>query len=316
MAMTRKHVTVDAALAGRADKVAQHLTGKSRSEIRGLFDHGCVALNGERCTDIGAKVRNGDAFEVNYDLHTRYHEREREWEDDAFKLVFEDKHLIVVDKAAGALTVPANSGETDSVMHAITRYLSHRGTRDRAQPVHRLDRGASGLLIFGKNREIAAELQKQFEDRMAEREYMAIVNGHLPHETGTFESYITTSLSLQQYSTTKPGEGQLAITHYRAVDVARGATFVRVWLETGRRNQIRVHFAEAGFPVLGDPRYRPDGSAHPHWRVKRLALHAAVLGLRHPVTGQPLRFEAPMPAPMKSFLGGEKAPAARKPGRR
>ena len=176
------------------------------------------------------------------------------------------KHLIVVDKAAGALTVPANSGETDSVMHAITRYLSHRGTRDRAQPVHRLDRGASGLLIFGKNREIAAELQKQFEERMAEREYMAIVNGHLPHETGTFESYITTSQSLQQYSTTKPGEGQLAITHYRAVDVARGATFVRVWLETGRRNQIRVHFAEAGFPVLGDPRYRPDGSAHPHWR--------------------------------------------------
>lgn len=302
--MTRKHVIVDAGMAGRADHVVQHLTEKSRSEIRGLFDHGCVTLNGERCTDIGAKVRSGDAFEINYDLHTRYHERTAAWEDEAFKIIFEDKYIIVVDKAPGFLTVPANPGETDSVMHAISRYLSHRGGRDRAQAVHRLDRGASGLLVFGKTREIAEVVQKQFEDRKPEREYLAIVNGKVAEQTGTFESYITTSKSLQQFSTTRPGEGQLAITHYQGVEIVRGATFLRAWLETGRRNQIRVHFAEAGHPVLGDTRYRPDLSEHPHWRVKRLALHAAVLGLKHPVTGQPMRFEAPMPAAMRSFIGG------------
>lgn len=314
MAMTQKQLTVDADLAGRVDRVVQKITEKSRSEIRGLFDHDCVSVNREVCEDPGKILRNGDLVEVKFDLHTRYHERTREWKDDAFKIVFEDKHLIVVDKAAGFLTVPANPGETNSVMHAITSYLAHRGGRDRAQAVHRLDRGASGLLVFGKNREIAEQLQKQFEERKPEREYMAIVNGDLPSDSGTFESYIATSKSLQQFSTDRPEEGQLAITHFNGVERARGASFVRVWLETGRRNQIRVHFAEAGFPVLGDPRYRPDLATHPHWRAKRLALHAAVLGLRHPVTNEQMRFEAPMPAPMVSFLGAEKAQA--KPRRR
>jgi 23S rRNA pseudouridine1911/1915/1917 synthase len=109
---------------------------------------------------------------------------------------------------------------------------------------------------------------------------------------------------LQRFSTSADDEdGELAITHFSREKIVRGASWVRVWLETGRRNQIRVHFAEAGHPVLGDPRYRPDVSAHPRWRAKRLALHATVLGFRHPVTEKPLRFEAPMPAALRSFIG-------------
>ena len=312
MAMIRKQTTVSPALAGRADRVAQTLTEKSRSEIRGLFDHDCVSINGDLCGDMGALVRIGDVVEVHYDMHTRYRERAREWEDEAFQIVFEDKHLLVADKAANVLTVPANPGETDSLLHAISRYLSHRGDRDRAQLVHRLDRGASGLLVFGKNRAMADALQGQFEERKPEREYMAIVNGRVPDASGTFESYLATSKSLQQFSTNRPDEGQLAITHYQLARSVRNASYVRVWLETGRRNQIRVHFAEAGHPVLGDPRYRPDLSAHSHWRVKRLALHAAVLGFTHPATGQPLRFESPMPAAMASFIGLE-SPRAKAP---
>jgi 23S rRNA pseudouridine1911/1915/1917 synthase len=303
MALIQKQTQVDNELAGRADRVVQRLTAMSRSEVRGLFDHGCVTINGSACDDGGALVRRDDRVEVKYDAHRRYREREKAWEDDAFKIVFEDKHLIVVDKSAGVLTVPANPGETGSLVHAISSYLEHRGARDRAQLVHRLDRGASGLLVFGKNRAIAAQLQSQFEARKPEREYMAIVNGVLSRSEGTFESYLATSKSLQQYSTHRPGEGQIAITHYRLSKVARGASCVQVWLETGRRNQIRVHFAEAGNPVLGDPRYAPEKSAHSHWRVKRLALHAAVLGFHHPISGQSLRFESPMPAPMKAFLG-------------
>jgi 23S rRNA pseudouridine1911/1915/1917 synthase len=306
LAITEKKIEVTAELEGRADRVVQKLTGLSKSQIRGLFDHDCISVNGERCSDIGAAVKPGDVVLARYDMHQRYHPRPRAWEDEAFEIVFEDKHLIVVDKAAGVLTVPAHPGETNTLVSAVSRYFEARGLRERAQLVHRLDRDVSGLLIFGKTREIAEQLQNQFEARKPEREYVALVNGVVDDE-GTFESYLASTKELRQYSTQRRDEGQLAITHYRLERTVRGASLVRVWLETGRRNQIRVHFAEAGHPILGDPKYRPEFSSHAHWRTKRLALHAAVLGFKHPVTGEALRFEAKLPAVMRVFAG-EKTP--------
>lgn len=302
MPLTKKNADVTEELAGRADRVVQKLTGLSRSQISGLFDHDCVSVNGRRCNEYGRLVKAGDTVAVEYDAHRRYQPRPRQWEHDAFRIVFEDKHLIVIDKAPGVLTMAAHPGETNTVVHAITEYFQHSGGRERAQLVHRLDRGASGLLVFGKNREIAAKLQDQFESRKPEREYAAIVKGTVD-ESGTFESHLATSKSLQQFSTDRPGEGQLAITHYRRERIVHGCSLVRVWLETGRRNQIRVHFSEAGHPVLGDERYRPEFATHPQWKSKRLALHAAVLGFRHPVTGKELRFRSALPGVMKTFAG-------------
>ncbi len=292
---------VSAELAGRIDRVVIKLTGLSRSQVRGLFSHSCIFVNGEQCTDAGFVVESGDVVEARYDPHQRYHERPRVWEDEAFTIAFEDQHLIVVDKAAGVLTVPAHAGDKNTLLHALARYFEHRGLRERPQLVHRLDRDVSGLLVFVKTRAIAEELQRQFEDRKPEREYAAIVKGRV-EPRGTFESRLATSKSLQRHSTDS-AEGEIAITHYELKRIARGCSWVRVWLETGRRNQIRVHFAEAGHPVLCDSRYRDDISSHPQWKVKRLALHAAVLGFRHPVTGKALRFESALPGAMRKFVG-------------
>jgi len=304
MAIIEKKIEVITELAGRVDKVVLKLTELSRSQMRGLFSHGCISVNDEECSDAGAIVNAGDVVVARYDIHQRYHEKPRAWEDEAFKIVFEDKHLIVVDKAAGVLTVPAHPGDPNTLVQAITDYFEHRGLRERAQLVHRLDRDVSGVLVFGKTRPIAEELQRQFEARKPEREYSAIVKGVVEKE-GMFESYLTASKSLQQYSTDRPDQAegaQHAITHFALKRVARGCSWVRVWLETGRRNQIRVHFAEAGHPVLGDPRYGVENSAHPQWRAKRIALHAAVLGFKHPVTGKALRFESPLPGAMRKFV--------------
>ena len=314
LAITEKKIEVTAELEGRVDRVVQKLTELSRSQIRGLFDHDCITINGEKCSDIGAVVKPGDLVQARYDMHQRYHPRPRAWEDEAFEIVFEDKHLIVVDKAAGVLTVPAHPGETNTLVNAVSRYFENRGLRERAQLVHRLDRDVSGLLVFGKTREIAEQLQNQFEARKPEREYVAIVKGVIEDE-GTFESYLASTKELRQYSTQRRDEGQLAITHFRLEKAVRGASLVRVWLETGRRNQIRVHFAEAGHPILGDPKYRPEISSHAQWRAKRLALHAAVLGFRHPVTGKALRFEAQLPAVMRVFAG-DKPPKSKMPRER
>jgi len=304
MAFVEKKTIVTPEQRGRIDRVVKALVDLSGSQVRGLFSHGCVKLNDTPCTDGGIDAEPGDTVTVTYDIHRRYHEAPRAWEDEAFTIVFEDTHIIVVDKASGYLSVPA-AGEKDSVLQRITAYFAHRGNRDRAQAVHRLDRDVSGLLVFGKSREMAEQLQSQFEARKPEREYAAIVQGVVDPE-GTFESYLATSKSLQQFSTEKRDDAQLAITHYKRESMAQGASYVRVRLETGRRNQIRVHFADAGHPILGDPRYGVDNSSHPQWRAKRIALHAALLGFKHPATGKPLRFSSPLPNSMRSFIAGKK----------
>ena len=300
MPIILKRLEITAGLAGRADGAVRTLTGLSRSQVRGLFDHGCVSVNGEPC-DANGVVKTGDVLEARFDTHRRYHARAPAWRDEAFEIVFEDQHVIVVNKSAGILTVPARPGETNTVVHAIARYFAQRGIDVRPEVVQRLDRDVSGLLVFGKSAESAAALENQFEARKPEREYTAIVHGVVPAR-GRFESRLATARNLQRHSTQRPGEGELAITHFELQKVVRGASWVRVWLETGRRNQIRVHFAEAGHPVLGDERYRPDLSKHPRWRVKRLALHAMVLGFKHPITGKVMRFETPMPASMRAFV--------------
>lgn len=303
MAIVETRCAVTAERAGRVDRVVQELTGRSRADVRGLFDHGGVRLNGGPCPQPGILVRAGDVVLVRHDPHVRYHQRPRVRENAAFRLVHEDEFLIVVDKAATVLTVPTDRGESNTLVDALSEYLGHRRRGARAAVVHRLDRGTSGLLVFGKSPQIARALQEQFRMRKAEREYAALVAGTLAASQGTFASRLATSRSLQRYSVGRDeDEGEPAVTHYRVERRLRGATFVRVRLETGRRNQIRVHFAEAGHPVLGDPRYRPDRARHPAWTARRLALHAAVLGFLHPHTAQPLRFESPLPPEFDRFV--------------
>ncbi|MBI5608331.1 MAG: RNA pseudouridine synthase, partial [Deltaproteobacteria bacterium] len=187
--------------------------------------------------------------------------------------------------------------------HQVARYWSGSDRiTQRAHIVHRLDRDTSGLLVFARTAEIAAALKDQFADHKPEREYVAILAGALPDDRGTFRSYLTTGDDLDQYSTDTPGEGKLAITHYEVRQRLRGATCVRVRLETGRRNQIRVHFSEVGHPILGDVRYRSELARHPRGPANRLALHALTLGFVHPVTQKPVRTTSEIPQEFVRFL--------------
>ncbi len=305
MALVEKESTVPPGRRARADRVVQEMTFLSRSGLFGLFDQGCVTLNGAPCRRAGATVRGGDVVAVRYDPHTRYHARPRPPADGPFRVVFEDAHLLVVDKVAGILTVPTDRHENDTLVHAIGRYLG-AGHARRVEVVHRLDRDVSGLLVFAKNREVARALIEQFAERKPGREYVALVAGSMERDEGVFESRLATTRDLLRYSTDEPGEGEHAITRYRVEKRLPGATRVRVRLETGRRNQIRVHFAEAWHPVLGDRRYAPDLSRHPAWRPRRLALHAALLAFRHPVTGEALHFDSRPPRSFQAFEAGVK----------
>jgi 23S rRNA pseudouridine1911/1915/1917 synthase len=285
----------------RVDRVVQQLCKRPRGDVAGLFDHGCVRVNDGLCMQPFQRMSAGDRVEVRYDPNQRYHVKKKSKSKLGFELLFEDRHLLIVNKPADLLTVPTPRGEPDTLLSRVSEYCRRTGHR-RAWPVHRLDRGVSGLLVFGKSAEISQQIRDQFAMHKPEREYATIVAGNVAERAGTFESFLATDKALNRFSTDDEEIGQLAITHYEVAEHLKGATLCKVWLETGRRNQIRVHFSEAGHPVLGDPRYSVEIARHPLWKFRRIALHARRLGLEHPETGKPLRFESALPVEMEWFV--------------
>ena len=295
--MVNHRVTITAANAGRVDRVVQALTARSRAEVRGMIQHGCVTINASPCASDFERVAAGDVVTVAFDPQRRHQEQRQPAAHAPFRLLFEDEHLLVVDKAAHLLTVPTPAREKNTLVHHLQAYVS-RGRKHRGWVaiVHRLDRGVSGVLVFAKSEAVAEALRKQFAAAKPDREYVALVAGRVPAERGTFDKRLAVDRQkIHRQCATEPDGGERAVTHY--VVERRGPDFtrVRVRLETGRRNQIRVHFADAGHPVLGDPRYGEGKTRHRRWPPQRMALHAAVLAFKHPLTGRPMRFEAPEP---------------------
>jgi 23S rRNA pseudouridine1911/1915/1917 synthase len=286
------------------------LTGFSRSRTRGLIDHGGAQVNGVPCVDAGARLRSGDRLQVRYDPERRYREKPPERATRGFTVVFADQHLAIVVKEAGLLTVPTPRGEPHTLIDRLSVHLAQgSASRRSVAVVHRLDRDTSGLLVFGRTPRIARELSAQFAQRKPEREYATIVAGLVRDERGELRSHLASDDSLTQRSVSAGGE--LAISHFEVRARFADATLLAVRLETGRRNQIRAQFAELGHPVLGDTRYRPELAAHRRWPYPRLALHARLLGFRHPVTGEALRFECPLPREFDGFAATIRANASR-----
>ncbi len=287
---------------GRIDRLVQELAGGARSHVTGLFDHGCVTCNGQPMRETWWRLAAGDRVEVRYEAQRRYSPQPPPRPHRGFVVVYEDRDLLVVDKAPELLSVPTERGERYTLAERVDEYVRRSKGGRGAFPVHRLDRGVSGLLVLGKTKELADCLRDQFAGRKPERRYVAIVAGRLPAAAGEFRSYLATDKSLNRYSTEDREVGQLAVTHCRTLEHLVDTTLVEVRLETGRRNQIRVHFAEAGHPVLGDPRYQPAAARHRDWPYERIALHAQTLGFQHPVTGQPLQFHSRLPTEMVRFI--------------
>jgi 23S rRNA pseudouridine1911/1915/1917 synthase len=207
---------------------------------------------------------------------------------DRIKVVFEDDSLIVVEKPAGLLTM-ATPTERTRTLYAMLRETVNR-KREKLFIVHRLDREASGLLVFAKTPEAKEKLQDQFKDHSAGRRYVALVEGRVSPENFAIRSYLAENSAFRVYSARKPGAGKLAVTHVHVIKANPKTTLIEVRLETGRKHQIRVHLAERGHPIVGDKVY--GSRANP---IQRLALHGAELNFRHPVTGRAMHFESRYP---------------------
>jgi 23S rRNA pseudouridine1911/1915/1917 synthase len=209
---------------------------------------------------------------------------------DRIKILFEDEAVVVVDKPAGLLTIATETERERTVYAALRARASGKKPPQKIFIVHRLDREASGLLVFAKTIEAKDKLQEQFKSHSAGRRYIAVVEGQVRGEDFSIRSYLAENAAFRVYSTRKKGEGKLAITHVRVVKRNPKTTLLQVRLETGRKHQIRVHLAEHGNPIVGDKAY--GSRSNP---IRRLALHGEYLSFRHPLSGKRVEFEAKYP---------------------
>ncbi|MBX3417101.1 MAG: RluA family pseudouridine synthase [Pirellulaceae bacterium] len=225
------------------------------------------------------------------------------------EVIFEDAQLLVADKPAGLLSVATQKGDRKTMIALVESYLKKFDSQARIYSLQRLDRDVSGVMVFAKDEATYEALRGQFSANKPERKYVAIVSGSLKDDAGTFRSYLATGKHLTRHSVKNPKHGELAITHYRVIRRLEKETVVEVTLETGRRNQIRVQFAEAGHPVIGETRYRRMQAARPDWNPNRIALHANTLRVVHPHTNRNMEFCSPWPPVFKAFLKARKADA-------
>jgi 23S rRNA pseudouridine1911/1915/1917 synthase len=215
------------------------------------------------------------------------------------EIVYEDDSVVVVNKPAGLLTM-ATATESDRTAYALLRAdLNSRKRPEKLFIVHRLDREASGLVVFAKTPESKERLQDQFKDHSAGRKYVAVVEGRLKETAFTARSYLAENAAYRVYSTPNRKTGRVAVTHGRVLKQASKASLVELRLETGRKHQIRVHLAERGHPIAGDKIYGRGFNP-----IHRLALHAVQLDFTHPVSGERLTLYSPHPKSFETMLGG------------
>jgi RluA family pseudouridine synthase len=213
-------------------------------------------------------------------------------------ILYEDRDLLVIDKPSGLLTVGTERERTRTAYFALTDYVrkGDAKSRNRIFIVHRLDRETSGVCVFAKNVDAKTELQRRWDKTM--KRYLAVVHGTFTKRVETITSYLAENRAHGVYSTSDRTRGKWAQTRYSVLRETKGLTLLDVELLTGRKHQIRVHLADRGHPVVGDPRYAAGPRAH-----QRLALHARSLSLRHPLTGDEFTFEAKAPAHFRTLIG-------------
>ena len=213
-------------------------------------------------------------------------------------LLYEDKDILVVDKPAGLLTVGTANNKTRTAYYMLTDYVrkGYSKSRNRIFIVHRLDQSTSGVLVFAKTEEVKFRLQSEWKN--TEKKYLAVVYGQLAKKEDVISSYLAESKAFVVYSTTDKVKGKLAHTAYKVLKECRQFSMLEIKLLTGRKNQIRVHLADKGHPVVGDRKY---GKSNDLFR--RLALHAKSISFKHPVTGMQMTFETKTPNYFNDLFG-------------
>ena len=257
----------------------EHVKGISRNSVKNLLTRRQVMVEGQVVTRHDHVLKPATKVEV-LAAGSRA---------PAFPILYEDEHIVVIDKPAGLLTVATEKEKNKTAYRMVGDYLKGKGCR--VFIIHRLDKDTSGVLMFAKSEAAKRAYQDNWEKLVKQRTYLALVEGVPKEEEGTIHSYLKETDTHLVYSVEFPGgNAKEAITHYRLLARKGELSLLEVGLETGRKNQIRVHMKEMGHPVAGDKQY--GARTNP---IGRLCLHAGELSFIHPVTGKPTTFTAKTP---------------------
>jgi len=271
-----------------------HLPEYSRKELKQFLKFGSLSVNGEATTKFDHPLKPGDRI----DLDTEKKKLQRRPVKPQFDIVHEDEAILVVKKPAGLLTIATEKERTKTAYYMMTDYVQSTSSSEDARIfiVHRLDQDVSGLLVFAKTEDAKFTLQNGWEK--AEKKYYAVVEGVPVEPTGVIQSYLLEDKFCRVYSGRRSPESKYAVTKYRVLKTTSSFSLLEVTLVTGRKNQIRVHLSDLGHPIIGDKKYgaRTD-PAH------RLGLHAYYLAFEHPMTGEKMIFEDPLPEALAEVLG-------------
>ena len=267
--------------------------GISRNRAKALISNRVVLVNNAITTHPLTELKAGQVVQVDRS------KRKMAFHSNELDIVYEDPYLLIIDKHPGLLSMSNNSRQ-QTVQTVLNRYLEKGGGRNTSHLVHRLDRDTSGLMVYAKDVQTQQSLVRGWQELVTDRRYIALVEGELENPRGVVKSWLTEDKRFVTHSSPVDNGGKFAVTHYNVLASSNGYSLVECELETGRKNQIRVHMADLGHPVVGDHKYGSDNDP-----IRRLGLHAYMLCFTHPVTGKHMRFETPVPVLFEKCLNGK-----------
>ena len=260
------------------------LSNRGRNSVKSILARGQVSVDQHIETKYNYPLRSGQKVNIRWggpQAGTRL---------TGLTILHEDDDIIVIDKGPGLLSIATDNEKSVTAYHQLMEHVQKHHPDNRIFIVHRLDRDTSGVMMFAKSKEVQQQLQNHWKDAVLERAYVALVEGEVKKKSGTITSWLKESKTHIVYSSDKPDDGQKAVTHYKVLQSSRKYTLVEVKLETGRKNQIRVHMKDIGHPVVGDKKYGSNSRV-----IGRLGLHARLLSFKHPKTLEVLRFATKIP---------------------
>ena len=263
----------------------------SRSKLKATLQGRGVRVNDKYVTQFDYQLKPGMRVSISKS------KRNDRFKSRYVKMVYEDQYLVVVEKNVGILSMAAGHSSLN-VKSVLDDYFQRTRQQCRAHVVHRLDRDTSGLMIYAKDMQTEQMLEHNWHDIVYDRRYVGVVSGVMTEKTGTVANWLKDNKAYITFSSPVDNGGKYAVTHFRVLDSTDAYSLVEYQLETGRKNQIRVHSADLGHPICGDVKYgNGDNPLH------RLCLHAYKLCFYHPVTRQPMEFETPIPTAFRSIFG-------------
>lgn len=265
--------------------------GQSRSKVKATLQGQGVKVDGKTVTQFDFPLQPGMKVAVSKTKRNQMGFKSR-----YVRIVYEDRWIVVIEKMPGILSMAAGHS-TLNVKSVLDDYFRRSRQKCRAHVVHRLDRDTSGLMVYAKDMETEQVLEHAWHDIVYDRRYVAVCSGEMEEDEGTIRNWLKDNKAYVTYSSPVDNGGKLAVTHFHVLRRTTEHTLVEFKLETGRKNQIRVHASDMGHPVCGDPKYG-DGNDPLH----RLCLHAWLLCFIHPVTNEQMEFETPIPVAFRKLF--------------